>query len=75
MLELRVEKVFFSPPLCLQVLPVAFDIYIRSKTNVSRVEERQPAYSFLFLFFYFFSWKVWAPTNEVQSRRGGGLFG
>lgn len=44
MLELRVEKVFFFAPLCLQVLPVAFDIYIRSKTNVSRVEERQPAF-------------------------------
>lgn len=28
-----------------------------------------------FSYFFFFSWKVWAPTNEVQSRRGVYLFG
>lgn len=51
MLELGVEKVSFFTPFCLQILPVAFDIYIRSKTNVSRVKGKQPTCSFLIFFF------------------------
>lgn len=51
MLELRVEKVSFFTALCLQILPVAFDIYIRSKTNVSQVKGKQSTCYFLFFFF------------------------
>lgn len=58
MLELGSGEGLLFAPFCLQVLPVAFDISIRSKTNVSRVEGKQPAYSFLFFSYFFFFLEV-----------------